>query len=129
MTLRTNMKIEYREYITRKDLRNNPNKIYLFGDNLLKTGFGGQAKEMRNEPNAIGIPTKKKPFMSNDSFFSDNDFNAIKKILDEIFICIPHNVTIVIPKAGLGTGRAMLRENAPKIWKYLQLKLKQLETI
>lgn len=43
------------KYIKRQDLKSNPNTQYLFGDNLKRSGFGGQAKEMRGEPNAIGI--------------------------------------------------------------------------
>jgi redox-sensitive bicupin YhaK (pirin superfamily) len=29
--------------------------LFVFGDNLRRTGFGGQAAEMRGEPNAVGI--------------------------------------------------------------------------
>jgi hypothetical protein len=48
-------------WLTRKDLRRRPDIIFLFRDNLEQRGFGGQAKAMRGEPNAIGIPTDKKP--------------------------------------------------------------------
>jgi len=54
--------------IYRKDLKNNPDVLYLFGDNLVQKGFGGQAKEMRGEPNAEGIPTKKLPSMEAKAF-------------------------------------------------------------
>ena len=32
--------IEYRANIHREDLRLEPNKIFLFGDNLIQEGFG-----------------------------------------------------------------------------------------
>lgn len=48
--------------------------IYLFGDNLLRKGLGGQAKEMRGEPNTLGIVSKKYPSNSLSSFYSDGDF-------------------------------------------------------
>ncbi|MEC7290450.1 MAG: hypothetical protein VXW22_10215, partial [Pseudomonadota bacterium] len=43
--------------IYRQDLRANPGTIYVFGDNTERVGLGGQAKEMRGEPNARGIAT------------------------------------------------------------------------
>jgi hypothetical protein len=67
--------IEFAEFITRASCRANPDKTFLFGDNAIHAGFGGQAaKEMRGEPNAIGIPTKFYPNMRDDSFFTDKDF-------------------------------------------------------
>lgn len=42
--------IEYRDHITRAMLRAEPEKLFVFGDNFVRTGFGGQAKEMRGEP-------------------------------------------------------------------------------
>ena len=53
--------IIYQKFIYRSDLKANPSVLYLFGDNLQRVGLGGQAKEMRGEPNAVGIATKKAP--------------------------------------------------------------------
>ena len=122
------MKIIYQNFITRQDLKANPDKVYLFGDNLQKQGLGGQAKEMRGEPNAIGIPTKKKPSNSDDSFMSDLEYNENVIAIDEAFNKIPIDKTIVIPSAGLGTGLAKLDIRAPKTFSYLQTRLKQLIT-
>lgn len=119
-------KIEYMKYITRKIVQSNPNKIFLFGDNLLKRGYGGQAKEMRGEPNSIGIPTKKKPSLTPGSFFTDDEFDSNIKYIDNAFDKIPDNCTIVIPEAGLGTGLAELSERAPKTFRYLSLRLEEL---
>jgi hypothetical protein len=55
------MTLIFQEWITRKDLRENPDKRYVFGDNVERRGYGGQAKEMRGEPNAIGVVTKWAP--------------------------------------------------------------------
>jgi hypothetical protein len=68
--------IEIREHITREDVRQNKDKIFLFGDNLIERGFGGQAKEMRGEENSVGIPTKKAPNNNRESFFTDKEFAA-----------------------------------------------------
>lgn len=116
-------KIETRDRITRDDVRAERDKIFLFGDNLTGRGLGGQAKEMRGEENAVGIPTKKAPSNNPNSFFTDKEFAANKIAIDEAFGKIPPDKTIVIPKAGLGTGLAQLEEKAPRTFAYLNEKL------
>ena len=114
------MPIKYQKFITRQDLKNNPNDIYLFGDNLMKVGLGGQAREMRGEPNAIGIPTKFAPGNAPEDFFSDLDFQMIQRKYDVLFANLGELLrggkTIVIPEAGLGTGLADLPNKAPMIY-------------
>ncbi len=102
--------------------------IYLFGDNLLEAGMGGQAGEMRGEPNAIGIPTKKTPDMGEDAFFSDREFQQNCMAIDAAFAKVAerrkrHYDEIVIPLDGLGTGLAELDKRAPRTFRYLQEKL------
>jgi hypothetical protein len=125
------------KWIKREDLQNNPNIIYLFGDNQLRTGLGGQAKEMRGEPNAIGICTKMSPseFMSDDTLefnksIIDDDFNKVKSKLAKLnnfWDWVKGRVVVVIPADGLGTGLAELPTRAPKTYKYLCEKLEQLK--
>ncbi len=119
-------RIEIRDHITRADVRAEKDKIFLFGDNLTERGFGGQAKEMRGEENAVGIPTKKAPSNHSNSFFTDKEFAANKQAIDEAFSKIPPDKTIVIPKAGLGTGLAQLQEKAPNTFAYLNEKLAEI---
>lgn len=108
---------QYRVY--RSDLRANRGKVfYLFGDNLLHVGYGGQAKEMRDEPNAIGVPTKRRGSMEPDAFFTDAEFatNA-EAIMEPIFEAarrIEQGYVVVVPQDGLGTGLSQLPERAPK---------------
>ena len=102
-------------------LKANRDKVYLFGDNAKRTGKSGQSI-IRDEPNAHGIPTKK----SAKVFWTDDTYDANTKAIDKAFDSIPEG-EIVIPKDGLGTGRAKLKENAPKTFKYLELKLKELK--
>jgi len=126
--------IEYRKYITRKYIKENPNKIFLFGDNLQRRGLGGQAKEMRREPNAIGIPTKKKPSMRDGSFFTDDEFqdniHHIDMALLEIWSIKPgfdsNKDIVVLPKMGLGTVLAKLKEKSPLTYQYLLNRLNEL---
>ena len=53
------MPVIFMSSITREFVRNHPDFIFVFGDNLAKKGLGGQAREMRGEPNAVGIATKR----------------------------------------------------------------------
>lgn len=122
----TARKIEIRERITREDLRAEENKIFLFGDNLKQTGYGGQAKEMRGEPNAVGIPTKKEPANNPTSFFTDKEFEANRQAIDKAFGKIPQDKTVVVPKGGIGTGLAKLEEKSPRTFAYLNEKLAEL---
>lgn len=114
------------EFITRKFVRANTNKIFLFGDNLLGRGYGGQARAMRGEPNAVGIPTKKKPTDRPDAFFSDAEFEQNKAAIDRAFARLngySAGTEVVIPAAGLGTGLANLPDMAPRTLEYLEQKL------
>lgn len=115
------------KYITREDLKANPHVGYLFGDNLAQTGFGGQAKEMRGEPNAIGIPTKRLPHTGETAFFTDREYHDNIKAIDKALSKNNSYSTIVIPLAGIGTGLAKLEEKAPRTFKYLQDRLKEIE--
>jgi uncharacterized phage-like protein YoqJ len=123
MDNQTERKIEIRDRITRDDVQTEKDKIFLFGDNLKQTGYGGQAKEMRGETNAVGIPTKKEPANSLTSFFSDKEFEANRRAIDKAFGKIPPDKTIVVPKGGIGTGLAKLEEKAPRTFAYLNEKL------
>ena len=109
-------------------LRKNPDKVFIFGDNLKGYGKGGQAI-IRDEPNAIGIPTKKAPSMNPGSFFTDAEYAANKQAIDLAFTKIPRGKTIVVPKDNIGTGKAQLKQKAPKTWLYLQEKLKELKKL
>jgi exodeoxyribonuclease-5 len=119
--------VEHQDNITRSDLKNNPDKVYLFGDNLQEKGLGGQAKAMRGEPNAIGIPTKKKPSLGEDAFFTDDEYEGNIVAIENAFAKIPDNTVVVIPSAGLGTGLARLEQKAPRTFAYLQDKLNELQ--
>lgn len=118
------MPIRRMRWITRQEVRDNPDKLFLFGDNLRRTGYGGQAREMRGEPNAVGIPTKREPSMVESAFFTDQDLPAIQRIYARLFelveIKLKEGGCVIIPYDGLGSGRAQLAERAPKIHALLE---------
>lgn len=59
--------------ITKEYLRKNPNHIFVFGDNVLRTGHGGAAV-LRDEPNTYGFITKKIPNNEDSSFYTPEEY-------------------------------------------------------
>lgn len=119
--------------ISRDIVRSNPKTLYLFGDNDIRKGLGGQAKEMRGEFNTIGISTKKLPNNNENAFKTDLEFEENKNIIDndiqrviEAWNTGLYN-KIVIPQ--IGVGLAKLPEKAPKTFDYLQNKFKELSNL
>lgn len=117
------------KWIKREDLQNNRDVLYLFGDNFLQKGFGGQAAEMRGEVNAFGIATKKDPNHIETSYFTDEEFDSNKAYIDNSLKSLSNILSleiykaVVIPLDGLGTGLADLPNKAPKTYAYLTEKL------
>ena len=112
-------KVVYIKWITRNMLRQNPEARFVFGDNVQRLGFGGQAKEMRGEPNAIGIVTKWRPDMEYDAFFDTDSEKAWEKMeadLKLVLHAINDGRTIYVPYDGLGTGLSKLPQKAPALY-------------
>lgn len=119
------------EIITREEVQNNKNVLFVFGDNLIRKGLGGQAKQMRGEPNAFGIATKKYPSNDNSAFMTDNELednkNVITSDVNKIISELSSGKYDSIKIPPIGIGLAKLQEKAPKTWEHLQLELKRLE--
>lgn len=127
------MPIEYRKMIFRPSVRMEPNALFVFGDNMKRYGKGGQAKEMRGEPNVVGIPTKNSPANHDAAYFSDADFEKAKPEIDAAFARLAEHLQnggkVVWPADGIGTGLADLENRAPRIWEHIEERLSQLEVI
>lgn len=124
----------WKGFWTRKDVENNPNKVFLFGDNFedAETGYVPSSTQavIRGLPNAIGISTKNDRGTKESSYLTDADFNTFKQRVDEqIQKAKESGKTIVIPEDGIGTGKAQLKERAPKLFEYLQQELDKLKNI
>ena len=121
------------KWISRKDLVSNRGTLYVFGDNMDRVGSGGQAGAMRGEPNAVGVPTKWSPGMSNRDFFSDSDMSVLRPVLDREFdklrVHIQKGGNVVIPADGLGTGLSELPTRAPFVLDYIESKINELVDI
>lgn len=111
----------YRYFSTREYLRDNSKTLFVFGDNFVRQGFGGQAKEMRDEPNAVGIITKKYPSMNSSAFLQNSDYDVwFAESLDDLERLRNHHGQIVWPTRGIGTKLAQLQIRAPRIWREIE---------
>lgn len=106
--------VKYLDWITRDMLRAKPDARFVFGDNTARVGFGGQAKECRGEPNAIGVATLYAP----GNFYDPNDHFARHMVLGDLLNvseALGSGATVYVPRDGLGTGLARLPGHAPAL--------------
>lgn len=110
-------------YWTLEDIAENPNMIFVFGDNLQRRGKGGQAI-IRDIFNTIGLVSKKEPTNAELAFFYDHEYgqncyyinNDVQRIKA---IAQANEMTIVLAAGGYGTGLAMLDKTAPRTFSYM----------
>ena len=103
---------------SRKLIQDNPNDMFVFGDNLQRNGLGGQAGEARYESNSIGVATKKYPGMRDEDFFCDGDAGEWQRQTRQDLEYITNMMkytNIVIPLDGIGTGLSELPQRSPLI--------------
>jgi hypothetical protein len=114
--------------IFRADLKANPIVLYVFGDNERRVGLGGQAYEMRGEPNAVGVATLAAPGV----FWSDADAprqcTVINADMGPLFVALAAGRAIVFPLDGIGTGLADLANRSPKTFAHLQARVADLRS-
>lgn len=117
-------RIIYAKRYTRSEIRANPDRLYVFGDNVSTLGKGGQAKECRGEPNTVGIPTKWHPMMDEASFFTDDALGKIKPRIQTEFRTLQRHLQedkdVVWPADGVGTGLAQLPQRAPAVYAFIE---------
>lgn len=112
-----------KEWYTHEMCANNPEKIFVFGDNIMRQGTGGQAV-IRPYPNTIGIATKLLPTLNKNAFMSDNNITHKMMMTEDllklvIILSNNPNTVIVFPYDGLGTGLSDLPNKAPQIYIHL----------
>jgi len=124
----------FKGFWTREQIEKQTDKVFLFGDNTndrMHTKYVPTSTQavIRGLPNAIGIDTKRDRGTTKASYFSDNDLNVFElQLAQALNKAIDSGKIIVIPADGIGTGKAMLKEKAPKLFEYLVDQLQKLQT-
>lgn len=124
------MSIEIKaDYFSKEDCQKHPHSLYVFGDNTIRKGSGGQAT-IRDEPNSIGIATKLRPSMNTDEeFMSDKDLESNKSIINNDIFRLKYLFMegeyehLVFPYAGLGTGLSQMQSRCPRTFMFLNERL------
>lgn len=118
--------IETMDMFTEEIVKANPNKLFVFGDNMLRYGKGGQAV-IRDLPNTLGIVTKREPRTGKDAYFSDaeDEMDTLLQDIRKLWLISRCNTFthIVFPTKGLGTGRAHMKSKSPILYKMMKNKL------
>jgi hypothetical protein len=116
------MKAKLVKIYSRQLVQSTPEVLYVFGDNLQKSGTGGQAV-IRGIKNTFGIPTKKFPCMEEDCFFTDDEYEENCRIISAYIRSLLNFGTafliVAFPEDGLGTGLAQLNTRAPRTYQFL----------
>ncbi len=119
--------------VTRARVRHDRSVVFVYGDNMEGRGLGGQAREMRGEPNTIGVPTKWRPGRKARDYFTDADlrdrdvWHAIHGAFERVRAALRDGKTVVIPADGLGSGRAELPTRAPKLYAMIEAAIASLD--
>ena len=124
---------------TRQDAKDNPDKLFLFGGNILQDYV--QTRKyvpsktqavIRGLINTLAVNTKWSNGSLETAYFSDQDAAEFNQYLLKSMLNLEHKLRefsiIVLPSVenGIGTGTAYLKEKAPKCWELLQTFLKPL---
>jgi len=115
--------------ITSQYLNENPNHIFVFGDNLLRCGVGGAAK-LRSHKNTYGFITKKAPTNRHYDYYKPEEYVKVynseyNKLKDEI-VNNPDK-TYLISK--LGSGLANKYEIYDKIIRHYIIDLNKFKNV
>lgn len=104
---------KYENFIVTKEfLDENPNAVFIFGDNLRRVGYGGAAV-LRDHPQTYGFITKKSPDNMDESFYRPESYNIDFIVYAiELQLFIEKNMDKTFYISQLGGGLA----NRYKIW-------------
>lgn len=116
--------------ISLKFLRDNPDHMFVFGDNLIHKGKKGAAM-LRDEPNSYGFITKKRPSYDSSAYYRPAEYKHVfakelEKLEGDIKAC-PH-FTFMISKLGFGLAnkygiyQKVIREGLKVLEKYPNVK-------
>jgi hypothetical protein len=100
--------------------------IVIFGDNLHKKGYGGQAEACRGCTNAYGVPTKRTPCRDESvCYFTDTLYDVFCWNIDISIAEVPRDGRLIYVIPGIGEGHAQMPKRAPKVFEYLMKRLNE----
>lgn len=70
------IRLPYKNIVTKDYLRDNPDIIFVYGDNVIRRGTGGGAA-LRNHPQTYGFITKKYPDYRDTSYYTPEEYTEI----------------------------------------------------
>ena len=92
--------------ITQEYLKENPDHVFVFGDNSLRRGKKGGAV-LRDEPNVYGFITKKYPSYNNDAYYRPSEYREIfSKELNKLLNLVNANPNKTYLISQIGSGLA-----------------------
>lgn len=98
--------------VTKEFLDENPTAMFVFGDNILREGYGGAAI-LRDHPRAYGFITKKSPNNLDYAFYKPEDYSIVFMVeMIKLKKLIQENKFDTFYISQLGAGLA----NKHKIW-------------
>ena len=104
------MELQIPTFITKDFLLENPNCIFIFGDNNKRMGLGGAAK-LRYEPNTYGFITKKAPSFNILDYYDIEEYRPVFNIeLNNLDKYINNNLDKIFLISRLGAGLANLHK-------------------
>jgi hypothetical protein len=112
------MPVQFRDSFDRRCLRRAPNVLFLVPQDMLGAGDTGLAA-LRDEPNTVPIPVKRKPTTAPDAYLNDADLPILKARLREQLHHVGEQLAgggyVVVPRQQLTTGDARYPPTAPAI--------------
>lgn len=111
-----------KEFFSPQGCVKEPQKLFVFGDNTMRSGTGGQAC-IRYCLNAYGIATKRAPGTDTWDYFDDS-ISTLGVIFNDItnlaHLCLNKRIKfLVFPAAGLGSGLSEMPTRCPESYKIL----------
>lgn len=136
ITLPEHIKVEIWDgFWTRHDAINNPDKLFLFGGNVIQDFIqinplipNTTQAVIRGLPNTVPICTKWTSGTNDAAYFLNKNLHEFESYLDCSYNAIECSIkdrgfsVIILPSKenGIGTGTAYLQQKAPKCWELLQ---------
>lgn len=108
------------KFITKEDLDQNPNWIFVFGDNEERRGYGGAAA-LRDHPQSYGFITKRRPNNEDDSFYNPGHYIGTPFMTEQLrlttFIEANPGKTFIVSRLGAGLANKFgIYEQVIKPW-------------